>query len=91
MIWRLFMQGQATRLTTGGAPSPENYLSDVSATVFWPCGSHCSALSAQCWSYPEKWLGMGVLHDDRGHRFDVGGHAVGVLLGKQLSSDDQPE
>lgn len=34
MIWRLFMQDSVTRPTTGGAPSPGNYLSDVSATVF---------------------------------------------------------
>lgn len=50
MIWRLFMQDSVTRRRPAVHRRRETTCPTSRPRSSWPCGSHCSALSAQCWS-----------------------------------------
>lgn len=82
MIWRLFMQDSVTRPTTGGAPSPGNYLSDVSATVFLAVWVPLFCSFGAMLVYPENGSGWVFCMMIAVIASDVGGYAVGVLFGK---------
>ncbi len=82
MIWRLFMRDS-------DAPAVRRLLVLTSRPrSSWPCGS-IVLLFRLCWS--AEWLGMGVLHDDRGHRFRCRQYAVKVLFGNPMVPTIQPE
>lgn len=80
MIWRLFMQDSVTRPTTGGAPSPGNYLSDVSATVFLAVWVPLFCSFGAMLVYPENGSGWVFCMMIAVIASDVGGYAVGCCL-----------
>ncbi|MCW2517359.1 MAG: hypothetical protein JWR11_6401 [Mycobacterium sp.] len=84
MIWRLLSGGlqNAAESNVAGGPAPENYLRDVSATVFLAAWIPLFGAFGALLVYPEdgRWrvlcLMLGVVFSD------IGGYAAGVLFGK---------
>ncbi len=82
MMWRLFMQDNSKRPEPfAGSPSA-NYLRDASATVFLAAWVPLFASFAALLVYPKDGAGRVFCLMITVVASDVGGYAVGVLLGK---------
>jgi phosphatidate cytidylyltransferase len=82
MVWRLFMQDNSKRPEPfAGSPSA-NYLRDASATVFLAAWVPLFASFAAMLVYPKDGAGRVFCLMITVVASDVGGYAVGVLLGK---------
>jgi len=82
MVWRLFMQDNSKRPEPfAGSPSA-NYLRDASATVFLAAWVPLFASFAALLVYPKDGAGRVFCLMITVVASDVGGYAVGVLLGK---------
>jgi phosphatidate cytidylyltransferase len=82
MVWRLFMQDNSRRPEPfAGSPSA-NYLRDASATVFLAAWVPLFASFAALLVYPKDGAGRVFCLMITVVASDVGGYAVGVLLGK---------
>jgi phosphatidate cytidylyltransferase len=82
MMWRLFMQDNSKRPEPfAGSPSA-NYLRDASATVFLAAWVPLFASFAALLVYPKDGAGRVFCLMITVIASDVGGYAVGVLLGK---------
>ena len=83
MIWRLFMQDNSRQHEpAAGQPSASNYLRDASATVFLAAWVPLFASFAALLVYPKDGAGRVFCLMITVVASDVGGYAVGVLLGK---------
>ncbi|HSS23348.1 MAG TPA: phosphatidate cytidylyltransferase [Mycobacterium sp.] len=80
MIWRLFMQDN--RRHDGVADSSTNYLRDASATIFLAAWVPLFASFGAMLVYPKDGAGRVFCLMITVVASDVGGYAVGVLLGK---------
>ncbi len=82
MMWRLFMQDNSQRAQPfAGSPSA-NYLRDASATVFLAAWVPLFASFAALLVYPKDGAGRVFCLMITVVASDVGGYAVGVLIGK---------
>jgi CDP-diglyceride synthetase len=82
MVWRLFMQDNSKRPEPfAGSPSA-NYLRDASATVFLAAWVPLFASFAALLVYPKDGAGRVFCLMITVVASDVGGYAIGVLLGK---------
>jgi phosphatidate cytidylyltransferase len=80
MIWRLFMQDNSRH--DGAADSSTNYLRDASATIFLAAWVPLFASFGAMLVYPKDGAGRVFCLMITVVASDVGGYAVGVLLGK---------
>jgi phosphatidate cytidylyltransferase len=80
MIWRLFMQDNSRH--DGVADSSTNYLRDASATIFLAAWVPLFASFGAMLVYPKDGAGWVFCLMITVVASDVGGYAVGVLLGK---------
>jgi phosphatidate cytidylyltransferase len=80
MMWRLFMQDHGRH--DGVAESSSNYLRDASATIFLAAWVPLFASFAALLAYPKDGAGRVFCLMMTVVASDVGGYAVGVLVGK---------
>lgn len=81
-VWRLFMQDNSKRPEPFAGSSSANYLRDVSATVFLAAWVPLFASFGALLVYPKDGAGRVFCLMVTVVASDVGGYAVGVLLGK---------